>query len=96
MYAPHTESGFKAPPNKTLLLFFNGLLAKRGLRRARKQAAAAVPESPDRAAPDRQAEQPGPAEYASLNAVYAVALTGLVRRRRATATRTSARCSAPS
>ena len=27
---------------------------------------------------DRQAEQPGPAEYASLNAVYAVALTGLL------------------
>lgn len=25
-----------------------------------------------------QAEQPGPAEYASLNAVYAVALTGLI------------------
>jgi hypothetical protein len=40
-YAPHTETGFKAPPNKTLLLFFNGLLAKQGLRRARKQAAAA-------------------------------------------------------
>ena len=40
VYAPHTESGFKAPPNKTLLLFFNGLLAKQGLRRARKQAAA--------------------------------------------------------
>jgi hypothetical protein len=39
VYAPHTESGFKAPPNKTLLLFFNGLLAKQGLRRARKQAA---------------------------------------------------------
>ena len=29
-------------------------------------------------APDRQDEQPGSAEYASLNAVYAVALTGLV------------------
>ena len=40
LYAPHTESGFRAPPNKTLLLFFNGLLAKQGLRRARKQAAA--------------------------------------------------------
>ncbi len=39
VYAPHTESGFRAPPNKTLLLFFNGLLAKQGLRRARKQAA---------------------------------------------------------
>ncbi len=40
LYAPHTESGFRAPPNKTLLLFFNGLLAKQGLRRARKAAAA--------------------------------------------------------
>jgi hypothetical protein len=39
LYAPHTESGFKAPPNKILLLFFNGLLAKQGLRRAHKQAA---------------------------------------------------------
>jgi hypothetical protein len=35
-YAPHTESGFKAPANKTLLLLANGLLAKRGLRNARK------------------------------------------------------------
>jgi hypothetical protein len=35
LYAPHTEQGFRAPPNKTLLLFFNGLLAKRGLRQAR-------------------------------------------------------------
>jgi Pyridoxamine 5'-phosphate oxidase len=42
LYAPHTESGFKAPPNKTLLLFFNGLLAKQGLRRARKQAASST------------------------------------------------------
>jgi Pyridoxamine 5'-phosphate oxidase len=39
-YAPHTESGFRAPANKTLLLFFNGLLAKQGLRRARRAAAA--------------------------------------------------------
>lgn len=38
VYAPHTQSGFRAPPNKTLLLFFNGLLAKQGLRRARRQA----------------------------------------------------------
>jgi hypothetical protein len=40
LYAPHTESGFKAPPNKTLLLFLNGLLAKQSLRRARRAAAA--------------------------------------------------------
>jgi hypothetical protein len=36
LYAPHTEQGFRAPPNKTLLLLANGLLAKRGLRRARR------------------------------------------------------------
>jgi len=35
-YAPHTETGYKAPPNKTLLLLLNGLLAKRGVRSARK------------------------------------------------------------
>ena len=40
VYAPHTESGFKAPPNKTLLLLGNGYLARRGLRRARRAAAA--------------------------------------------------------
>jgi hypothetical protein len=36
LYAPHTETGFKAPANKTLLLLVNGLLAKRGLRKARR------------------------------------------------------------
>jgi Pyridoxamine 5'-phosphate oxidase len=35
-YAPHTETGYKAPPNKTLLLLLNGLLAKRGVRAARR------------------------------------------------------------
>jgi hypothetical protein len=39
LYAPHTGFGFRAPGNKTLLLLANGLLAKRGLRRARRQAA---------------------------------------------------------
>jgi hypothetical protein len=39
LYAPHTETGFRAPANKTLLLLANGLLAKQGLRRARRQAA---------------------------------------------------------
>ena len=34
-YAPHTETGYRAPPNKTLLLLLNGLLAKRGVRQAR-------------------------------------------------------------
>jgi hypothetical protein len=34
-YAPHTESGFRAPGNKTLLLLANGFLAKRGLKKAR-------------------------------------------------------------
>jgi len=36
LYAPHTEQGFRAPANKTLLLLANGLLAKRGLRKARQ------------------------------------------------------------
>jgi Pyridoxamine 5'-phosphate oxidase len=38
LYAPHTETGFRAPANKTLLLLANGLLAKRGLRKAQKAA----------------------------------------------------------
>ena len=37
LYAPHTETGFVAPPNKTLLLVFNGLQAKQGVRRARRE-----------------------------------------------------------
>jgi hypothetical protein len=36
VYAPHTTQGFQAPNNKTLLLLANGLLAKRGLRKARQ------------------------------------------------------------
>jgi hypothetical protein len=32
LYAPHTESGFYALPNKTLLLLINGFVAKRGVR----------------------------------------------------------------
>jgi hypothetical protein len=40
LYAPHTTFGFRAPGNKTLLLLANGLLAKRGLRKARRQAPA--------------------------------------------------------
>jgi hypothetical protein len=34
-YAPHTEQGFRAPANNTLLLLGNGVMARRGLRRAR-------------------------------------------------------------
>ena len=37
-YAPHTESGFSAPANKTLLLLGNGFLARRGLKKAKKAA----------------------------------------------------------
>jgi hypothetical protein len=33
LYAPHTDAGFRAPANKTLLLLANGFLAKRNLRR---------------------------------------------------------------
>jgi hypothetical protein len=36
VYAPHTETGYKAPPNKTLLLLLNGALAKRGVRASRR------------------------------------------------------------
>jgi nitroimidazol reductase NimA-like FMN-containing flavoprotein (pyridoxamine 5'-phosphate oxidase superfamily) len=36
VYAPHTETGYRAPANKTLLLLLNGLLAKRGVRAAAK------------------------------------------------------------
>jgi hypothetical protein len=36
-YAPHTEAGFTAPANKTLLLLANGYLARRGLAKARRQ-----------------------------------------------------------
>src|SRR3954470_7234170 len=42
VYAPHTEQGYRAPANKTLLLLANGFMAKRGLRKARKTAAAAA------------------------------------------------------
>jgi hypothetical protein len=38
VYAPHTEGGFKAPANKTLLSLANGYLARRGYKKA--QAAA--------------------------------------------------------
>ncbi|BAH50632.1 pyridoxamine 5'-phosphate oxidase family protein [Rhodococcus opacus] len=37
LYAPHTESGFSAPPNKTIMLLANGFLARRGLAKARKE-----------------------------------------------------------
>ncbi|MEA2124684.1 MAG: hypothetical protein QOI80_1466 [Solirubrobacteraceae bacterium] len=36
VYAPHTKGAFRAPSNKTLLLIGNGLLAKQGLRKARR------------------------------------------------------------
>ncbi|HUO75266.1 MAG TPA: pyridoxamine 5'-phosphate oxidase family protein [Solirubrobacteraceae bacterium] len=41
-YAPHTETGYKAPANKTLLLLLNGALAKQGVRKARKAGAAGI------------------------------------------------------
>jgi hypothetical protein len=37
IYAPHTEQGFRAPANKTVLLLANGLMARRGLKRARAE-----------------------------------------------------------
>lgn len=38
LYAPHTSTAFRAPTNKTLLLLANGLVAKQGLRKARREA----------------------------------------------------------
>jgi hypothetical protein len=35
VYAPHTDGGFRAPPNKTILLLANGFMARRGLKQAR-------------------------------------------------------------
>ncbi len=35
VYAPHTETGFRAPANKTLLLLGNGFMARQGLKKAR-------------------------------------------------------------
>jgi Pyridoxamine 5'-phosphate oxidase len=35
-YSPHTETGYQAPANKTLLLLINGALAKKGVRQGRK------------------------------------------------------------
>jgi hypothetical protein len=37
-YAPHTETGYRAPANKTLLLLLNGALAKKGVKQAAKTA----------------------------------------------------------
>jgi hypothetical protein len=37
VYAPHTSKGFVAPPMKKMLLVSNGVLAKYGLWRARRQ-----------------------------------------------------------
>jgi hypothetical protein len=37
LYSPHTERGFRAPANKTLLLLANGFMARRGLKRARAE-----------------------------------------------------------
>jgi nitroimidazol reductase NimA-like FMN-containing flavoprotein (pyridoxamine 5'-phosphate oxidase superfamily) len=36
VYAPHTETGYRTPPNKTLQMFLNGALAKQGVRQATK------------------------------------------------------------
>jgi hypothetical protein len=40
LYAPHTEAGFVAPPNRTAMLLANGGLAKWGMLRARRASAA--------------------------------------------------------
>src|SRR4051812_11829250 len=43
VYAPHTEAGFVAPANKTLLLLANGYMARRGLKRALAERESAHP-----------------------------------------------------
>jgi hypothetical protein len=57
-YSPHTSKGFTAPPSKRLLLVSNGLLAKRGVRVARKQGVAErlAAAAANRPALDRPAE----------------------------------------
>lgn len=37
VYAPHTTSGFTAPPVKSVQMFFNGVFAKKGWRQARRE-----------------------------------------------------------
>ncbi|WP_153183305.1 hypothetical protein [Streptomyces sp. E5N91] len=37
VYAPHTTAGFAAPPVKSVQMFFNGVFAKRGWRKARRE-----------------------------------------------------------
>ena len=61
-YAPHTEQGFRAPANKTLLLLANGLLAKRGLREARRSGRLERLRAP-------RAEASGPATTAGPEAI---------------------------
>jgi hypothetical protein len=36
VYSPHTSKGFVAPPRKQVLLVVNGVMAKVGLRKARR------------------------------------------------------------
>jgi hypothetical protein len=38
VYAPHTETGYRTPPNKTVQMLINGALAKHGVRQASKAA----------------------------------------------------------
>jgi hypothetical protein len=45
-YAPHTDKGYAAPPNKTLVLLVNGGVTKLGVRRAVR--AGRLPELPGR------------------------------------------------
>jgi len=40
VYAPQTSKGFVAPPRKNLLLVTNGLMAKYGMRKARRDGVA--------------------------------------------------------
>ena len=71
VYAPHTESGFRAPPNKTLLLLLQRPAGEAGpaarpqaARQLRRARCAHAPDSPRR--PRKPRTEPGPAEYGAL------------------------------
>jgi Pyridoxamine 5'-phosphate oxidase len=50
-YAPHTQHGYRAPANKTLLLLLNGLIAKQGVRVARRERRERLLGAPSRPGP---------------------------------------------
>ena len=82
-YAPHTESGFRAPPNKTLLLLANGVMARRGRRdrpeRTRERRAVKAHRSFDPRLVGRLEAQAWVAYYRREWLVFLRAASGLTR-----------------